>query len=72
MIWFKCNGEPYVDEQLLKEAVNNWATKKGVDPEKVYSANVWDKYKKPNQGFKIKPGQPINTSIFEEAEVIDD
>lgn len=81
-----CAGKPIFDERF-REAINNWAAAKGVDPERVFTANDWDMsegnkrmFNNPNppsdikviglldnEGFKIKPGQQINTSVFEEA-----
>lgn len=63
MIRFKYNGEPYIDEQLLRKAINNWANAKGVDPDHVFSAV------KPPLSSIVKGD--INTSIFEEAVIIE-
>lgn len=65
-------------------AIDNWCKANNIDPEKVYSANGWSKEGEPKfqtdvdrpkvigkaDEFKIKLGQPINTSVFEEAEII--
>ena len=72
MIRFKCNGEPYIDKQIFKEAISGWAKAKGVNPDDVFRGVN----KGPHNKLRCKlplslvvKGQ-INTSIFEEAEVV--
>jgi hypothetical protein len=68
MIRFKCNGQPYIDP-LHKFTVEDWEppfTKEGEPKAQTdIERPVFDGI--PVGGFKIRPGQPINTSVFEEA-----
>jgi hypothetical protein len=75
MIRFNCFGKPMLDDYMM-DAVRRWAKAKGVNPEKVFKANNWNAPMKiigliDDEGFKISPGQEINTSVFEEAEVVE-
>lgn len=81
MFRFNCHGQPIIDDRF-KEAINKWAKAKGVDPEHVFTANDWGILSNPftDKGsemsvsrlrcrpvLKLRPDQPINISIFEEA-----
>jgi hypothetical protein len=74
MIRFKCNGQPYIDP-WHKFTIDDWepfnTTKEGERKTQidVYRPIIIGSYG--HAGFKIKPGQPINTSVFEEAEVVE-
>jgi hypothetical protein len=68
MIRFKCNGQPYIDP-LHRFTIEDWDppfTKEGepkaqTDIDRPVFIGLWN-----SGGFKIMPGQPINTTVFEE------
>lgn len=71
MIRFKCNGQPYVDP-WHQFTIEDWEfsghSREGepkfqTDIDRAEVVGV-------NSGFKISPGQPINTSVFEEAIIV--
>lgn len=73
MIRFKCNGQPYIDP-LHKFTVEDWdpfnINKEGkrktqTNIERPVLIGVYNTAR-----FKIKSGQPINTSLFEEVEFL--
>lgn len=76
MIRFNCAGKPYIDEQLFKEAINDWAKAKGVDPDHIFTANNWDAgninpiYYNPPSPLSMLVKSQINTSVFEEINAI--
>jgi hypothetical protein len=63
MHWsFNCKGEPY-----KTYGVEDWDI-----PGQAFFTSNGDLVSEKATGFKIHPFQPINTSVFEEAEVIND
>lgn len=75
MIRFNCNGKPYIDP-WHKFTVNDWDMPEGnrrvfINPNKP-STDIRIVGLLDDEGFRISPDQPINTSIFEEAEVVND
>jgi hypothetical protein len=64
-------------------AIHEWCNAKGIDPKKVFAANGWSEEGKPKKKsdaetpvfglsrLRCKPNRPINTSVFEEAEIIE-
>lgn len=80
MMHFNCRCNPIITDQF-KDAIHKWAKAKGVDPEHVFAANDWEKVYKETvseivsnakrTGFRIWPDQPINTSVFEEALIVE-
>lgn len=68
MIRFKCNGQPYIDP-WHKCTVEDWepfVSKEG-EPKKQTDIDRPVLVDGRVQKLKIKPGQPINTHMFEEA-----
>jgi hypothetical protein len=63
-------------------AIHKWCKAKGIDPKKVFEANGWSeegKSKKQTDAeipvfglshLRCKPKREINTSVFEEAEIV--
>jgi hypothetical protein len=77
MFRFNCHGRPIFDERF-QESINKWANAKGVNPEHVFTANDWDEssntipiWGDPPMSLSMIVKNPINTSVFEEAEVIE-
>jgi hypothetical protein len=56
-------------DERFKEAINKWAKAKGINPERVLAALDIPKARQAPLSEIVKG--PINTSIFEEAEVIE-
>lgn len=63
------------------EAINRWAKAKGIDPEKVFTANDWERGEETESGqllaycppipLRMIVKNPINTSVFEEVIIIE-
>ena len=73
---FNCHGKPIFDERF-QEAINKWAKAKGDDILKEIKAYGWktDYEKAKNEIINNPKGRknklPLNTSVFEEAEIIE-
>jgi hypothetical protein len=70
MFRFNCQGKLIIDERF-RDVINDWANANEVDPESVFARNGWVMADPPFPLSMLVKNR-INTSIFEEVEVIND